>query len=329
MNKFAKTLLTALISLMLFSAGYAKKPHNADFVVAKDGSGDFTSVQAAINAVPDFRKKTTVIYIKDGVYKEKLILPTSKTNVTFIGEDVNKTILTYDDYASKKNRFGEEMGTTGSSSFFVFGSNFTAKNITFQNSSGPVGQAVAIRVDGDQAVFINCHFLGFQDTVYTHGRKSRQFYKDCYIEGTVDFIFGWSTAVFEDCTINCKSNGYVTAASTPKDSDYGYVFKDCHIAGKAAANTYYLGRPWRAYAKVVYMNCYLGKQIKPEGWSNWHGTDRDKTAYYAEYHDHGPGSNPSQRVKWSHQLTKEQASQYSLKKIFNGWDPTSVSNGSK
>jgi len=321
MNKSGKILFTALLTLVVFSSTYARKPHNADFVVAKDGSGDFTTVQAAINAVPDFRKQRTVIYIKDGTYKEKLILPTSKTNVTFIGEDVSKTILTFDDYASKKNRFGEEMGTTGSSSFFVFGDGFRARNITFQNSAGPVGQAVAIRVDGDRAVFINCRFLGNQDTLYTHGRDSRQYYKDCYIEGTVDFIFGWSIAVFNNCTIDAKTNGYVTAASTPKDSDYGYVFKNCHIAGKAAANTYYLGRPWRAYAKVVYLNCYLGKQIKPEGWSNWHDTDRYKTAYYAEYDNHGPGYQPGKRVSWSHQLTKEQAGQYTLKKVFNGWVP--------
>ena len=307
---------------MLFSAVYARKPYNADFVVAKDGSGDFTTVQAAINAVPDFRKQRTVIFIKDGTYKEKLILATSKTNVTFIGEDVNKTILAYDDYASKKNRFGEEMGTTGSSSFFVFGNGFRAQNITFQNSAGPVGQAVAIRVDGDQSVFINCRFVGDQDTLYTHGRDSRQYYKNCYIEGTVDFIFGWSTAVFDDCTINAKTNGYVTAASTPRDSDYGYVFKNCRIVGDAAANTYYLGRPWRDYAKVVYLNCYLGKQIKPAGWSNWHGTNRDKTAYYAEYKNHGPGFKPDERVKWSHQLTKEQAEKYTLKNVFNGWIPT-------
>lgn len=322
MTKSGRVLIAILLVLVTFSGVYAYKPYNADFVVAKDGSGDFTTVQAAINAVPDFRKKRTVIYIKDGTYKEKLILPSSKTNVTFIGEDVKKTILTYDDYASKKNRFGEEMGTTGSSSFFVFGNRFKAQNITFQNSSGPVGQAVAIRVDGDQAVFINCRFLGNQDTLYTHGRNSRQYYKNCYIEGTVDFIFGWSTVVFDNCTINAKTNGYITAASTPEDSDFGYVFKNCRISGDASANTYYLGRPWRDYANVVYLNCYLGKQIKPAGWSNWHGTDRDKTAYYAEYKNHGPGFKPRERVKWSHQLTKEQVGKYTLKNVFDGWIPT-------
>ena len=197
---------------------------NYDFVVAKDGSGDFMTVQEAIFAVPDFRKATTTIYVKKGIYKEKLILPASKTKVTLVGENNKETIITYDDYASKKNSFGEEMGTTGSSGFFVFADEFTARDITFQNSSGPVGQAVAVRVDGDKVSFVNCRFLGHQDTLYPHGENSRQYYKNCYIEGTVDFIFGWSTAVFEDCEIFCKSKGYVTAASTTEETPYGFVF---------------------------------------------------------------------------------------------------------
>jgi len=316
-----KYILCLLILVGAFDSGRAK---DYDFVVAKDGSGDFKTVQSAIDAVPDFRKHDTRIYIKNGVYKEKLVLPASKTNVTFIGEDAQKTILTYDDYASKKNRFGEEMGTTGSSSFFVFGDNFTAKNITFQNSAGDVGQAVAIRVDGDRALFVNCRFLGFQDTLYTHGRGSRQYYKDCYIEGTVDFIFGWSTAVFEDCTIYCKNDhggGYVTAAATPKDSKYGYVFKNCRITGNAANDTFYLGRPWRPYAQVVFMHSYLGNHIKPEGWYNWGDPAKEKTAFYAEYDNKGPGYTPKSRVDWSHQLNGKEASDYTLKQIFDWWNP--------
>jgi len=171
------------------------------FIVSKDGKGDFKTVQEAINAIPDFRKNETRIFIKNGTYKEKLVLPASKTHVTFVGEDVLNTVITYDDYAQKLNRFDEEMGTTGSTSFFIFGDNFKAENLTFQNDAGPVGQAVAVRVDGDKAVFLNCRFLGNQDTLYLHGRDSRQYYKNCYIEGTIDFIFGWSTVVFEDCEI--------------------------------------------------------------------------------------------------------------------------------
>lgn len=293
-----------------------------DFVVAKDGSGDFSTVQAAINTVPDFRKNETTIFIKDGVYKEKLVLPASKTHVTFIGESVEKTILTNDDYASKKNMFGEEMGTTGSSSCYLFGDDFTARNITFRNSAGPVGQAVAIRVDGDRAVFVNCRFLGFQDTLYTHGHDSRQYYLNCYIEGTVDFIFGWSTAVFDECEIFCKDHGYITAASTDKDIRFGYVFKNCRVTGNAPENSYYLGRPWRPYAKVLFMNTFLDDQIKPEGWHNWNDPEKEKTAFYAEYQNSGPGYTPRQRVEWSHQLSEMEAARYTLKKIFGDWDPT-------
>ena len=305
-------------SLIFHSCCYAAE---YDFVVAADGSGDFKSVQDAINAVPDFRKATTTIFVKNGTYKEKLILPASKTKVTLIGENNAETIITNDDYASKKNSFGEEMGTTGSSGFFVFGEEFTARNITFENSSGPVGQAVAVRVESDKVTFQNCRFLGFQDTLYPHGKNSRQYYKDCYIEGTVDFIFGWSTAVFEDCEIFCKSKGYVTAASTLEETPYGFVFLNCKITGNAPDKSVYLGRPWRPYAKTVFIECELGKVIKDEGWHNWNKEEAEKTAYYAEFGNSGEGYTPGQRVDWSKRLTKEQRETYTLDNIFEGWKP--------
>ncbi|MDT0645153.1 pectinesterase family protein [Zunongwangia sp. F260] len=291
------------------------------FLVAKDGSGDFTTVQEAINAVPDFRKSTTTIYIKEGVYKEKLILPASKTNVTFIGEDKETTILTYDDYSKKLNRFGEEMGTTGSSSFFVFGSDFTARNLTFENSSGPVGQAVAVRVDGDRVMFENCRFLGFQDTLYPHGRNSRQYYKNCYIEGTTDFIFGWSTAVFKDCEIYSKEGGhYITAASTEKDSPFGFVFINCKLTGDAPKEEVYLGRPWREYAQTVFINTTMGDHIKKDGWHNWNKPEAENTAFYAEFASEGPGAAAEERVEWAHQLRQQQAERYSAENILKGED---------
>ncbi len=301
---------------------YAQAQKQHDFVVAQDGSGDFKTVQEAVDAVPDFRKNKTTIYIKNGVYKEKLVLAPSKTAVTLVGEDVKKTILTHDDFASKKNRFGEEMGTTGSTTFFVFGDDFSAENITFENSAGPVGQAVAVRIDGDRVMFTNCRFLGNQDTLYPHGEKSRQYYKNCYIEGTVDFIFGWSTAVFENCEIFCKKgSGYITAASTLEETPYGFVFLNCRITGDAPANSYYLGRPWRPFAKTVFINSHLGKMIKPEGWHNWNKPDAEKTTYYAEYNSKGPGANAKARAPWSHQLTAEQLQEYSLERIFGEWVP--------
>jgi pectinesterase len=290
-------------------------------VVAQDGSGDFKTVQEAITSVPDFRNKTTTIFIKNGVYKEKLNLSTSKRNIKLIGEKVEKTILTYDDWAQKKNAFGEEKGTSGSASFYIYGENFAAENITFENAAGPVGQAVALFVAGDKAKFVNCRMLGFQDTLYTWGKGARQYYYKCYIEGTVDFIFGSSTAIFDDCEIFCKKAGYVTAASTPDTTKYGYVFLNCRITGNAPENSYYLGRPWRPYAKTVFLNCNLGKMIKPEGWHNWGKETNEKTAFYAEHNNKGPGANAKSRVPWSHQLTKEEAADYTIEKIFKDWKP--------
>jgi pectinesterase len=317
-----KYLLLLIINLCGVFAVTAQQKY--DFVVAKDGTGQFKTVQEAINAVPDFRKNITTIFIKNGTYKEKLILPASKTSVTFIGEDVTKTILTYDDFAQKKNRFGEEIGTTGSSSFFIFGNDFSAENITFANSAGPVGQAVAVRIEGDRIFFKNCRFLGHQDTLYTYGEKSRQYYKNCYIEGTVDFIFGWSTAYFDDCEIFCKQTGYITAASTQQGAKYGYVFRNCTITGTAAENSFYLGRPWRPYAQTVFLNCKLGKQIKPEGWHNWGKPEAEKTTFYAEYKSTGPGANPQGRVKWAKTLTDAEAKEFTPEKVLGDWQPGKV-----
>jgi pectinesterase len=301
-----------LISSIAFAADY-------HFVVSTDGTGDFRTVQEAINAVPDFRKNETKIFIRKGTYKEKLVLATSKTNVAFVGEDRDKTILTYDDFAKKKNRFGEEVGTTGSTSFFVFGDGFRAENITFENSSGSVGQAVAVRVDGDMVAFINCRFLGFQDTLYPHGEKSRQYYRNCLIEGTVDFIFGWSTVVFDQCTIVCKDHGFVTAPSTNEGTVFGFVFLDCKITGNAPESSFYLGRPWRPFGKSAFLRCDLGNMIKPEGWHNWDKPDAEKTTYFAEYKNIGAGASTEKRVGWSHQLTDEEALLYTPENILGDW----------
>jgi pectinesterase len=309
-----------LVFLVLFVPSMLVAQAKYDFVVDIKGKGDFNSVQDAIDAIPDFRKNQTAIFIKSGIYKEKLTLAPSKTNVKFIGEDLFNTILTFDDYASKKNRFGEEIGTTGSTSFYVFADDFTAENITFENSAGPVGQAVAVRVDGDRVKFINCRFLGFQDTLYPHGEKSRQYYKNCYIEGTVDFIFGWSTAVFDSCTIFCKKGGgYITAASTLETTPHGFVFMNCKITGDAPSHSYYLGRPWRTFAKTVFLNCEMSSVIKPEGWHNWNKPDAEKTSFYAEYNSFGPGADASKRVSWSRILNEENAMTYSIENIFGDW----------
>ncbi|MBC9795169.1 pectinesterase family protein [Sinomicrobium weinanense] len=316
-------LTTVLFLLCIFFARGASGDKKYDFVVDPSGNGDFRTVQEAINAVPDFRENETKIFIKNGKYKEKLVLPASKTNVTFIGESMTYTVLTYDDYASKKNIFGEEMETTASSSFFVFADDFKARNITFQNSAGHVGKAVAIRIEGDRAVFVNCKFLGNEDTLYLYGNKSRQYYKNCYIEGTIDFIFGQSTAVFESCVINCKGEGYITAASTQEETLYGFVFLNCRITGRGNRQ-FHLGRPRRPYAKTVFLNCYMSKHVSPEGWNNGDKPEAEHSAFYAEYNSMGPGANTEDRAPWSCQLNDRQAETYTVENILKGeddWDP--------
>jgi pectinesterase len=236
---------------------------------------------------------------------------------------VANTILTYDDFASKKDSAGKNIGTSGSASFFIYGAGFSAENITFQNTAGPVGQAVAVRVTGDKARFINCRFLGFQDTLYTHGNDSRQYYFKCYIEGTVDFIFGASTCLFDSCTIYGKKGGYYTAASTLEGKNYGYVFLHCNITGDAPAHSFDLGKPWRPFAKTVFIECAMDSMVSPAGWNNWGKADNERTTFYAEYGNKGVGAATANRVSWAHQLTQEQAKQYTIANIFSGWNPLS------
>jgi Pectin methylesterase len=294
---------------------------NQDFVVAKDGSGDFFTIREAIMNVPDYRSGgRTRILIRNGTYKEKLIIPESKINVSLIGE--GEVIITYDDFAQKKNVFGENKSTSGSATCYLYGNNLYVENITFQNTSGPVGQAVAAFVAGDRAVFRNCRFIGFQDTLYTYGMESRQYYEDCYVEGTVDFIFGWSTAVFNRCTINSKGNGYITAPATPEGKKYGYAFFDCSITANAGVDKVYLSRPWRDYAKAVFIRCNLGDHILPEGWNNWNKKDAEKTVFYAEYQNTGKGANPKARASFASQLRSLNG--YTIEEIMgglDGWNP--------
>lgn len=296
-----------------------------DYVVAKDGSGDFFTVQEAINAVPDFRKDVrTTILVRPGTYKEKLIVPECKINVSLIGQ--TGAVITYDGYASRLNALGTPMSTSGSSSCYVYAPDFYAENITFENSAGRVGQAVACFVSGDRAYFKNCRFLGNQDTLYTYGKNSRQYYEDCYVEGTVDFIFGWSTAVFNRCTIHSNGNGYLTAPSTDQGKPYGYVFYDCKMTAADEATSVFLSRPWRPYAQCVFIRCELGKHIAPAGWNNWGKKSNEETVTYAEYKSTGEGANPKARAAFGKQL--KDISRYDMAKVLagsDGWNP--VKNG--
>lgn len=317
-------LVSALALACLMSMPALAKDY--DLVVAQDGSGDFRTVLEAVNAVPDYRKVSpTRIFIKKGVYKERIIIPGSKDHLQLIGEE--GTVITFDAYASKPNIFGEPMGTSGSSSVYIYGPDFVAENITFENSAGPVGQAVACHISADRVTFRHCRFLGFQDTLYTYGDNSREYYEDCYIEGTVDFIFGRATAVFNRCEIRSKlDGGYVTAPATPKGARYGYVFYDCKLTADPSVpeGSVYLSRPWRPYGQCVYINCEMGRHINPAGFNNWDNPDNEKTAYYAEYGSKGEGSSPARRVSWSHQL--ENLKDYDINVVLagkDGWDPIS------
>jgi len=299
------------------------------YTVAKDGTGDFKTVQEAINAVEDGLQTTTKIFIKKGTYREKITVPDAKGPITFEGESLAETIIVNDDFASKKNTEGKEFGTTGSSTIFIFSDDFSAKNITFQNDAGKVGQAVAVLITGDRAIFENCRFLGFQDTLYLKGQQDnplktkevRSYFKNCYIEGTTDFIFGASTAVFQNCEIFAKESAtYLTAASTPEGKKFGFVFIDCRITGDAKSQSVYLGRPWRPFAKTVFINTKISDVIKQEGWHNWNKPDAEKTTFYGEFNSKGIGANSEKRVSWSHQLSKKEAKEYSIKKILSGND---------
>jgi pectinesterase len=283
--------------------------------VAKDSSGDYTTIQKAIDASKSYPDQRITIFVKNGIYNEKIIVPACNPRISIIGESVEKTIITYNDFFNKINR--GRNSTFYTSTLLVIADDFYAENLTIENSAGPVGQALALYVSGDRCVFRNCRILGNQDTLFTDGYTSRQYFDSCFIEGTTDFIFGPSTVLFNNCTINSKSNSTITAASTTQGKQFGYVFMGCKLTAAEGVSKATLGRPWRDYAKVVFIKCEIGAHIQPAGWSNWGGTTRDKTAYYAEYGNTGPGSDVSQRVAWSHQLTKKEAEKYTLKNILS------------
>lgn len=286
-----------------------------DFTVAADGSGNFTSVQAAIDACKAFPDAPITIFVKNGVYREKVKVPACNTHLRIIGESVEKTIISYDDFFDRINR--GRNSTFYTYTLMVEADDFRAENLTIENTAGSVGQAVALHVEGDRCAFVNCRLLGFQDTLYLAGHTSRHYFGNCYIEGTTDYIFGAATAFFEGCTLHSKSNSYITAASTPLGKKYGFVFSNCTLTAAAGVDKVYLGRPWRDFAKVVFIDCDLGDHIAAEGWANWNNTSRDKTAYFAEFGNKSSGANTNKRVKWSHQLTKKQAKAYTKAKVLS------------
>lgn len=289
-------------------------------VVAQDGSGDFRTVQQAVDHAPPYGDKRLVIEIRPGTYKERVTVPADRPRVTFLGSNAASTVITFGAGASQVG------GTFFSSTVDIEGAQFEAANITFENSYGVGTQAVAISVHSDKAAFEKCRFIGWQDTLYA--ASGRQFYKDCFIEGHVDFIFGNAAAVFEDCEIHSRGKGYVTAQSriTP-DGPTGYVFYHCKLTDKQEKNTVFLGRPWRPYARVVYLNCWLGEHIRPEGWNNWGKSSNEQTAYFGEYESTGPGAKENERVPWAHTLTASEVSAFhpdTFLKGADGWNPEQI-----
>lgn len=315
-----KHQLILFFILLITAPAMAQQTYLSQLTVAKDGSGDYTTIQEAVDAVRAYSPVPLTITIKNGIYHEKLVVPSWVTNITFKGESREGTIITNDDYSGKEVN-GKKLITFNSYTVWVQGNDVKMENLTIQNTAGRVGQAVALHVDGDRFVIRNCNLLGNQDTLLTANDNSRQYYEDCLITGTTDFIFGPATALFRRCTIRSLSNSYITAASTTEKQSYGYVFVDCKLVADKEADKVYLGRPWRAYARTVFIRCEMGKHIRPEGWHNWGKTENEQTAFYAEYGNTGAGAATTGRVPWNRQLSAEEAEQYTIGKIFGGWVP--------
>ena len=336
-----KQLLTAILLILLPAATWAASQYdNPDtIVVARDGTGQFRSVTEAIEVCRAFMDYHKVIYVKRGTYKEKLIIPQWLQNIEICGEDRDETIITYDDHANismDSNFWPAELkqqltamgnrptlGTFRSFTVRVDANDITLKNITIENNAARLGQAVALHTQGDRLRFVNCRFLGHQDTVYTGMGATRLIFDHCYIEGTTDFIFGPSTVWFEQCHIHCKANSYITAASTPKEVKYGYIFNRCNVTAAENVEKVYLGRPWRDHGYTLFMHCTLPQQIRPEGWHHWQ-KEREQTARYLEFENEGPGAATDKRVPWSRQLTKKEAKEITPQNVFQRQDDWNI-----
>ncbi len=299
-------LIAVIVALLpLFAAAQER------YVVDCNGGGDFTSVQACFEALPSKPAAWRTIEIRPGVYREKLTLDVYKDKVAIVGtgaqpEDV---VLVWNDHSGKVVD-GYEMTTYDSWTFSIQADEVFVQNLTVRNDAGRVGQAVALETRGDRIWIDRCRLEGDQDTFFTKRHFSRQWVTRSYIEGTTDFIFGPSTVVFSYCHIHCKTNSYITAASTTERNKFGYVFYRCRVTTAPGVTKMYLGRPWKSTARTVYAFCELPAAIRPEGWHNWNDKRREEWSYYGEFRCTGPGADRSGRVAWSHELTPEDWAQY-------------------
>jgi pectin methylesterase-like acyl-CoA thioesterase len=293
----------------------------SQITVATDGSGMFKTIQSAVDAIPAYPRHPYDIHILPGIYKEQVTVPRIKPLIHFYGDDPATTILTFDLGAPMRGLDGKPIGTFATPSVRILGDDFTARNLTFQNTFGPHGQALAVEIAGDRVAFDNCRFLGWQDTLFADS-DGRNYFHNCYIEGHVDFIFGKSTAVFDSCEIRSKGKGYLTAASTQQQTRFGYLFSHCKLTADPGVKdgTVYFGRPWRPFGATAFIDCEMGPHIRPEGWFNWKNPANEKTARYAEYGNTGPGAATEKRVSWATQLTDREAAQYMVLNILGGND---------
>ncbi len=317
-----KIIIPLLLILLMFSQTLKAQPleeqlaGHIHLVLAQDGTGDVQTIQEAIDKVPENNAERFVIFIRPGTYKEKIVVPDSKPHIKLIGEDAEKVVLTWDDFSGRVVD-GDTITTNTSFSYAIEADDFTAMNLTFENSAGPVGQAVALRTNGDRQFFYRVRLIGRQDTYYTWG-NIRNYLLHCYIEGTTDYIFGRSTVVFENCTIHSlKTGSYITAASTEEHTKFGYVFFNSRFTADDDIKYVALGRPWRPYAKTVIITSFLDDFISQEGWSIWRGRETNHlNTYYAESGNYGPGANAAERIDWSHQLSEAEYKEYTLENIF-------------
>lgn len=311
-----KPFLLCAFTLLASIAG-AAAPIAPNATVALDRSGDFTSLQDAISAAPMNTDPATprwVIAVKPGTYRERIYVQRERGHLHIRGEDAATTIVAFDLHANLPGPDDKPIGTFRTPTVHIDGDGMIWENITFANTAGPVAQALALRADGDLLEFRRCRFLGWQDTILLN--RGRHHFTDCYIEGHVDFIFGGATALFERCHIHCLADGYITAAATPKNTPHGFVFLDCKITGAENAQTY-LGRPWRDFAKTLFVRTEMSAVVHPAGWHNWDKPHAEQTSYYAEYGSTGPGASPATRVPWAHTLSPEDAADLSAARVLN------------
>lgn len=321
MKRILSLIVVAWLSIPLFAASPG---YRDTLVVASDGTGDYGTFTEAFEHCRAFMDYDVHILVKPGVYREKVVVPAWLQNIIIEGENASQTILTWDDHANLPagGLLGAaKMGTFRTYTLRVDGSAITFRNLTIENAAPQLGQAVAVHTEGDRITFIGCRILGHQDTLYTAGSHARCLFVGCYIEGTTDFIFGPATAWFEECTIHCLRNSFITAASTPADVAWGYVFNHCAITCSDDVTSMLLGRPWRDHASTLFMYCDLGDRIAPAGWAPWDVPEPSRTVRYAEYRCAGTSADTSRRVSWARRLTRRQASAITPRKVLGDWIP--------